>query len=257
VISLRQFVQDVPFFVIAHRGASGSAPENTIAAFELAIASGAHMVELDVQRSSDRTMIVFHDHILGRTTNGHGHVRRLPYSSLQDLDAGTWFSPEFSGQRIPRLLDALELLRGRIYLNIELKPFDDNDPTTVEDVHDLVALVKAAGVADAMIFSSFDHRTLALVKHLDPSIPTLAIQVPGDKRLPSAIVTACGADAWGCALRELAHHRCNDARSNAIPYGVYTVNTQQDLATALSYGVQSVVTNEPTLILESYHALRP
>lgn len=255
MIPLRQFVQETPFFVIAHRGDSGSAPENTMAAFERAVASGAHMVELDVQRTLDRTMIVFHDHILGRTTNGHGHVRRLPYSSLEDLDAGSWFSEAFAGERIPKLADVLEFLRGRIYLNIELKPFDDNDPTTVQDVHDLVHTVQKSGVADAMIFSSFDHRTLALVKHLDATIPTLAIQIPGDKRLPSAIVASCGADAWGCALRELAHNRCNDARSHAIPYGVYTVNTAADLSLALSYGVQSVVTNEPSFILESYHAL--
>lgn len=254
MMPLAEFVRSTPFFVIAHRGASGVAPENTLAALQRAVDAGAVMVELDVQLSSDRQLMVFHDNVLGRTTNGRGYVRNFTADELRSLDAGSWFGSEFANERIPFLREAIELLRGKAYLNIELKPLHES-PDAAEETAALVALVHEMGIAPYMTFSSFDHRVLKMVKDHDLTILTLALNVPGDKRMPSDVVAECGADAYGCSIHELSHQRSADAAEHRIPYGVYTVNTEEQLRLALSYGVNSVVSNVPDHILSVYRSL--
>jgi glycerophosphoryl diester phosphodiesterase len=96
------------------------------------------------------------------------------------------------------------------------------------------------------VFSSFDHQALAELKHVEPDIHTCALNVPHDTRLPSEILTSCNADAFGCSLQELTHKRANDCKTHHIPWGVYTVNTPEQLSLALSFGVNAVVSNFPT-----------
>ena len=117
-------------WVVAHRGYSGRYPENTASAFEAAIGAGADMIELDVCMTKDRVPIVIHDKTLERTTDGHGLVSELKLSKLKKLDAGSWFSPEFEGESIPTLEEILMQIRGKIPVNIEIKPesFESNDP---------------------------------------------------------------------------------------------------------------------------------
>jgi len=106
---------------IAHRGASARAPENTLAAFKEAIRLGADSIELDVHLSADAVPMVIHDDSVDRTTNGRGLVSALTCRSLRRLDAGSWFSSRFRGERIPTLEEALECARGRCGMNIEIK----------------------------------------------------------------------------------------------------------------------------------------
>src|SRR5438105_4409260 len=94
--------------VVAHRGASGAAPENTIAAIRLALEAGADMIEIDVQQTREGEIIVFHDATLGRTTNGRGIVKKKMLSELRELDAGSWFAKKFTGEKIPTLDAVLE-----------------------------------------------------------------------------------------------------------------------------------------------------
>jgi len=109
-----------PTINCAHRGASGHAPENTIAALEKAIAQGAGMAEIDIQQTADDRFAVFHDDLLDRTTNGVGPLWEKTLAELQTLDAGSWFGPGWSGERIPSLEEVLEITRGRLPLNIDL-----------------------------------------------------------------------------------------------------------------------------------------
>src|SRR5579872_6940211 len=102
---LRAFPFGRETMLVAHRGASGVAPENTFAAFEQAIKDGAKMIELDVQRTRDDRLVVFHDTTLRRTTNGRGRLSRKSYEELRLLDAGSWFGREFADERIPLLGD--------------------------------------------------------------------------------------------------------------------------------------------------------
>jgi glycerophosphoryl diester phosphodiesterase len=241
---LRDFVRSTPFFVCAHRGASGDAPENTLAALQLAIDGGAMMVELDVQLTRDRQCIVFHDDILGRTTNGSGHVRNFDAEHLRQLDAGSWFNASFANERIPYFRDALRLLKDKAYLNIEIKPLQES-PTALDDLREILAVIQQENLQPYVIFSSFDHRTIAEAKRLDPMVRTVAINVPGDKRPPSEVVAACNADGYGCSINELNAARMEDAHGHHIPVGVYTVNTEEHLRKALKHRVNAVVSNHP------------
>ena len=107
--------------VIAHRGFSAIAPENTLPAMQFAVDSGAEMVEFDVRITKDNQLVVIHDETVERTTNGKGLVSRHTLQELQTLDAGTWFSQTFSGTQVPSLNEVLQLCSGSVYMNIEIK----------------------------------------------------------------------------------------------------------------------------------------
>ncbi len=252
--TLAEFVRSTPFWVIAHRGASGDAPENTMAAISQAIDEGARMIEIDIQATRDDEIVVFHDHVLGRTTNGSGHIRQTSYDDLKQLDAGGWFDARFAGERIPRLDEVLDLIQGKAYLNLEIKPLKD-DPHAERLITQAMNIIQEHDMENYTVYASFDHHALKLVKEIDPLARTAALNVPGDSRLPSEVVSSCGADAYGCSIHELTRKRSDDVRAHRIPWGIYTVNTPEQLAKALEYGVQSVVSNKPGLIWHTYSAL--
>jgi len=243
MMPLAEFARATPFFVIAHRGSSGIAPENTLAAMRIAVEGGARMVELDVQFSQDSKSVVFHDAVLGRTTNGHGYVRNKTFDELRALDAGSWFATDFANERIPLLSEVLDVLRDKAYLLLELKPLDAHTP--LADIDAIVDTIRTLELGAYTLFASFDHTTLRHVKHLDRALHTVALNVPGDNRLPSVVCKACGADAYGCSISELNHARSDDAKAHNIPVGVYTVNEEAELRKALAHGVHAVVSNYP------------
>jgi glycerophosphoryl diester phosphodiesterase len=109
------------FMVIAHRGASSYAPENTLAAFDLALDLGYGHLELDVDLTRDGHIIVMHDETVDRTTNGTEPVRSQTLAELRALDAGAWFGAQFAGERVPTFAEVLERYRGRVHLHTELK----------------------------------------------------------------------------------------------------------------------------------------
>ncbi|ACT00766.1 glycerophosphodiester phosphodiesterase [Paenibacillus sp. JDR-2] len=143
---------------VAHRGWSGRAPENTIAAIQLAIDEpDIEWIELDVQLSKDNVPVVIHDYKLKRTTNGRGEVKSLTAAELQALDAGSWFSPLYKGEGVPALSQVLDKARGRIRLNIELKTDGVRYPK-LEDY--VVQLIKDYGMEDEVVITSFHAGTL-------------------------------------------------------------------------------------------------
>ncbi len=109
------------FMVIAHRGASSYAPENTLAAFDLAIRMGVNHIELDVHSTGDGHVVVIHDDTVDRTTNGSGLVGSHKLAALQVLDAGSWFGDKFAEERIPTLGEVLERCKGRVHVHTEIK----------------------------------------------------------------------------------------------------------------------------------------
>ena len=135
--------------VIAHRGASSYAPENTFAAFDLAIRMGVSHLELDVHSSRDDHVVVIHDDALDRTTNGSGPVMNQPLAALVALDAGSWFGEKFSGERIPVFADVLERYEGRAHLHTEIK---GRSPHLVQQTVDLV---RAHGMVEGVTITSF------------------------------------------------------------------------------------------------------
>lgn len=173
--------------VIAHRGASGLAPENTIAAFDLALELRADYVELDVQMSRDGTLVVMHDTSLDRTTNGRGFIGDKRLAELRELDAGGRFSKEFTGERIPLLEEVLDRYWGKIGILLELKE-PNLYPGMVEET---VGMVRARlaemeePYAKHVIIQSFDREAIRAVREQAPEIAT-GLLLRADRRQMSA-----------------------------------------------------------------------
>ncbi len=150
--------------VIAHRGASAYAPENTMAAFIKAVQLGVKWIEFDVMQSADGKSIIFHDEQLNRTTNGDGEVGQFPYAYLATLDAGSWFDPIYSGERIPTLNAIIEFLCNTgISANVELKALAGQDEQLVRSV--LNQIKQQIGLTEGRIlFSSFSMDALHFLR---------------------------------------------------------------------------------------------
>ncbi|WP_456272015.1 glycerophosphodiester phosphodiesterase [Bacillus sp. AK031] len=158
--------------IVAHRGASSLAPENTLSAFDKAVSLKADYIELDVQMTKDGEIIVMHDVTVDRTTNGSGRVKNLTYEQIADLDAGSWFSPKFQGERVPALQTVLDRYEGKIGILIELKK-PSIYPEIEEELAKLLAeRITPGGPAPKIIVQSFNKQSIIEFHELNPSIPT-------------------------------------------------------------------------------------
>ena len=147
--------------IYAHRGASNAAPENTMAAFELAKDMGADGIELDVVLTKDSEIVVIHDDSIDRTSNGKGVVEDMYYSDLKKLDFGSWKNEQFKGEPIPLLNDVCKLVKdSNILLNIEIKPTVKSDE--IEDK--IISMIKSYDIVNQIIISSFNHYCLRSIK---------------------------------------------------------------------------------------------
>jgi glycerophosphoryl diester phosphodiesterase len=147
---------------IAHRGASGYAPENTRAAFELAIAMGAGAIETDIRLTADGELVLIHDATVTRTTDGRGPVADHTLAELRSLDAGSRFTPEFAGERIPTLAELIEAFVPRIPVVLEIKDAGATAPT--------IAAIRAAGIGDRVKVTSFLWPAVIEAKRLAPEL---------------------------------------------------------------------------------------
>lgn len=264
--------------VIAHRGASGLAPENTLAAFSLAVALGADGVELDVQMSADGRPIVMHDARVNRTTNGTGNVSRLRFEQLQRLDAGAWFdkrrsrrprvramidrlyaeagaaSPHYSGEPVPSLDDVLSLLKPnsleRIY--VELKGSSLNNAALLESV---LLLVRKHRVVKSTTLLSFDHEVIRRAKELSNEVRTAALFPARGRRLVSSRLIIRLAESAGVdevALHYgLATRRSIDAlHERGLWVSVWTANSKLAIRRVIGAGVDAIMTNFPNRLRE-------
>lgn len=157
--------------IMAHRGWSGRAPENTLSAIQLALNDERiESIEIDVQLTKDYIPVVIHDFTLNRTTNGKGFVKEYTFEELRKLDAGSWFSSEYSGEKIPSLAEVLEMVKGKgKKLNIELKTAGDMYPHIAEKV---IELLHSYQMQSEVYVTSFDHEVIIKIKKLDSAIHT-------------------------------------------------------------------------------------
>lgn len=228
----------------AHRGASAEAPENTFAAFALAIEQGARMIELDVRLSRDGVPVVIHDATLTRTTNGQGEVETLPASTLLSADAGAWFDARFRGERIPRLADVISFVRTHgVQLDIEMKLGDGPYHGLCEAV---AAVLSETAFHDGCFVSSFHHEALDGLARLDPRVAIARLyarDVPTDTQLaevPSVAVQHLLVDA---ALVDRVH-----AGGGRIH--VWTVDDPADMRRMRDMGVDTIMSNRPRVLQE-------
>ena len=156
------------FCVVAHRGAMGHAPENTLAAFVKAMDMGAHMSELDIHQSRDGELIVIHDAQVSRTTDGAGAVSELTLADIKKFDAGTWFGPQYAGERVPTLQEVIDLVRGRMALNVEVKAGQEGLYPGIIDR--LIDHVVKNGLEEGLVVSSFRQEYLLELRSKAPRV---------------------------------------------------------------------------------------
>lgn len=243
--------------VIAHRGDSVRAPENTLAAIALAIEAGADMVEIDVGFSADGQLVVIHDDTLDRTTSGHGPVRALPSAALRELDAGSWFSPAFAGERLPLLAEVLDLVRGRLPINIEIK----GESVAAEPREgakggiEALALeaVLSRGMLGEALFSSFHPLALWRLRRLAPRARLASLLHPPYHagRSPAAIVGEVGAQDLHVADEQATPALAAACRAAGIPLRVYTVNDPARFRQLAGWGIDGVFTDDPRLLVRT------
>jgi glycerophosphoryl diester phosphodiesterase len=234
----------MPVTVIAHRGASGTCPENTLAAFRRAEALGAHMIELDVQLTSDGEVVVVHDDTVDRTTDGLGAVASQTLATLKRLDAGAWFGQGFRGECVPTLAEVLAEIR--LPVNVELKAGGGAglEARTLD-------VVTAAHALRRVVFSSFDAESLVCMRSLTADAELAVLWTR--RAVAPAIHLAKRVGARGLHLRKTAADRKSlaAARENGLEVRVWTVNEPREFAPLGQLGASGVFTDFPERFLQS------
>lgn len=228
---------------IAHRGWSGKAPENTLAAIELALRDPqVDGIEVDVQLTKDGVPVIIHDFTLERTTNGTGKVGEHLHSELAKLDAGSWFSSEFAGETIPTLEQLLITGKGKKYLNLELKKTTNLYPQLEEVV---IELVRKHRMQDQVLVTSFDHFSIQKVKTLAPELKAGPI-ISGNLLLLPEQLTLMHADMVSMDYEFLSTALVDQLIATQIEIMAWTVNDQQSMEEVRSLSEQIwICTNHP------------
>jgi glycerophosphoryl diester phosphodiesterase len=225
------------------------APENTLAAFRHAISLGVRYVECDVQMSRDGQLVVIHDETLDRTTNGTGPVRDYTFEELRHFDAGAWFGPQFAGERIPSLREVVQLCANNgIGLVIELKSPDVNVGVE-QKVAALVAEMWLQGV-DNIWCISFYHDIVRRMRALDPAAHLGYLYLPGNDFSQADDTVQAVCPYFGSALEHPEWVENAHARGKLV--FVWTVNNRQDMLHLTRNGVDGIVSDSPSLLLETF-----
>jgi glycerophosphoryl diester phosphodiesterase len=233
--------------LIGHRGAAGYAPENTIAAFDKAYALGCRFIEFDVMLSADGEAFVFHDEHLKRTTNGRGEFGLVTADYLRSLDAGSWYSKKFQGEKIPTLHDAIQWLTTfGVHANIEIKPYPGFTEQTTTAV---LTQINRYWPQDKKLplVSCFDLDALTLCRSLSPEMPLgLLLHTWQDNWLQLARDLNCY--SVHLSRRAATAKRVAAIKAQGYVVYVYTVNWKYQAKKFINWGVDAVFSDYPGLL---------
>jgi glycerophosphoryl diester phosphodiesterase len=228
--------------IIAHRGASGHAPENTLAAFQLAMDHQADGIELDVMLSKDQQIVVIHDDTVDRTTNGSGRVKELPLEALQVLDAG-------GGEKIPTLEDVLGTFGGQCLINIELK----NYASPFDALPILVAkMVNTFGLTDKVLISSFNPFNFRRFRRHCPGVKLGLLTLPNKANL--WVWRWFNYDALHPYYQDVDRDLVSKAKASQQQVNVWTVDSPDEIRRLATLKVDSLITNYPKEAREALEA---
>jgi glycerophosphoryl diester phosphodiesterase len=226
--------------VIAHRGASGHAPENTLAAFRRAIALGATFIETDLQLSRDARFVAIHDDTVNRTTNGQGKVHELTLADLRRLDAGSWFGSEFTGERIPTLEEILEFSRKNdAVFYLELKPTG-----SWGGEHALIGSLRNTGEIARTVVISFDAGVLEALRRIEPTLMT-GLLFDGQIDRPLERAVEVGARQLAVRGDLVTPALLAQARNKDLQLVCWTVNQPAHMRMLIEAGVDGIMTDYP------------
>jgi glycerophosphoryl diester phosphodiesterase len=235
-------------WTIAHRGASGHAPENTMAAFRRAVELGAHFIETDLQITRDARIIAIHDFTLDRTTNGKGQVHLLPLDQIRALDAGAWYSDDraaaFSGERVPTLKEILDFAKEHdviFYLEIKSGPAWGIEHAVVAALRDQIASAR-------VVILSFDPATLDSVHRLDSTLMTGFLFEHPSSDLVERTVRA-GARQLVARGDLITLDVVEKAHSAGLQVVAWTINETEQMQRLIATGVDGMITDYPDRLL--------
>jgi glycerophosphoryl diester phosphodiesterase len=245
--------QQISFFVdlprpaiIAHRGSSAYAPENTLAAFKLAVDQGADAIELDAKLTSDGQVVIMHDDTVDRTTNGRGQIKSLSLKQLKQLDAGSKFPPLHHPEKIPTLSEVLEAVGNEILINIELT----NYSSPIDDLPAKVAaLVKTHNLEERVMLSSFNIIALVKARNLLPNTQLGLLTFAGLARLTikTKIFHFDPLFAINPAYKDVTSNLVATAHHGNFKVFTYTVNQADIMRKVIHAGVDGFFTDDPIL----------
>jgi glycerophosphoryl diester phosphodiesterase len=242
-------IRDLKFpLIIAHRGFSARYPENTAAAFQAALDAGAQMIELDVTLTRDRRMIVIHDDTVDRTTNAKGRVIDYTLSELRQLDAGSWFHPRFSEERLPALEEAVEMITARAALNIEIKPeaYEPDEPDDAIE-YQVADVIRTKGVSDRVLISSFDPRSLERIARMNEGFELGLLWEGRADAQTLALCRRLNVFSWNPDWRNLEKEQAAMMGQAGIRTLTYTVNDRAVFEKLMDMGADGVFTDDPIL----------
>ena len=236
--------------IIAHRGASGYAPEHTFAAWDLALEMGADYLEQDLQLTSDGELVVMHDPTLERTTSGIGQVMAHTLAQIQQLDAGSWFDPKFAGAEVPALREVLQRYGSRARYYVETK--NPEDAPGMEEK--LLALIGEFGLRAGavehwqVLIQSFSRASLLKIRNLDAELPLIQLV---EKEFTSAEIRAQLPDIHeyavgiGPARTSIDDQLVEATHDYGLVIHPYTVNEEHEMKRMIALGVDGMFTDHP------------
>ncbi len=211
-----------------------------MAAFKMSLAAGVDGIELDIHRCSTGELVVIHDDDVNRTTDSVGNVQDISWPELQRLDAGSWFDPRFSDERVPALRDVLDLIAGKIILNIEVK----NTPIDYSGIEEDLLDMLQDYPKETIIISSFDHKLVQKFAKLDDSL-NLALLADGLFIDVNAYAKQMNAKFWHPCFGSLREDAVEEAHAGGLQINAWTVNAPRDWAQAMRMKLEGIVTDDP------------
>lgn len=232
--------------VMAHRGASTEAPENTMAAFQKAIDDMADYIELDVQLTNNGEVIVMHDSNAYRTTGVDANIVNMTYKEVKTLDAGSWFSDEYVGENVPSLKEVLELTQGKIKLNIELKPTDNG----IALAKNTVRLIEKYNMVNDCVITSFSESALKAVKTYNQEIKVgyILSAAYGD------FYDMKNVDFFSVNAAFLSKRTIDAIHNSGKRVYAWTVNNKESIKNLTNKGVDGIITDKPVLARETIYS---
>ena len=231
----------------AHRGASAYYPENTMLSFEKAIEMGCTGIETDVQLTKDGVLVLIHDELVDRTTDGEGFVKDYPYNDLNKLDAGCWKGKEFTGVKIPTVEELLLLTKDKnIIINFEIK----NGIVMYEGIEQkLIDLIHKHKMESKVTFSSFNHYSMAKCRKLTKEISTGLLYMEGLYK-PYNYAKTVGANAIHPHFNALNEEVIKKTQKHKVKINVFTINDKKQMKFFLDMKVDGIITNYPDILHE-------
>ena len=240
--------------IIAHRGGSNLAPENTMAAFQNALDLGVDMIEIDIEQTIDSVVVVIHDTKVDRTTNGKGKVDSLTYSYIKTLDAGSWFNTRFKGEKISTLEEVLEAVNGKATVLIEIKSGDERYPGIEKRT---VEAIQRFNAHSWTIVQSFNKKTVERVKILDNKIITYyllgrnfmsyyhSLQAKNKKNKTQEFLF----DGIAVHYSMLNAASVDSVKQMGLGVFTWTVDEEDDMKKMIEFGVDGIITDSPDKLI--------